>query len=471
MDNNDQDDPPSYIEDANAAAEKGEGYLTFYRDPDWNKRAVTYPGTEKWDILYDYVVRPGLVATIEGQEIVYLDTGNHWVSLVSSSAALRVAQMVGDDKVSVNYAVSFDPYYPSLSKHANFNSCVVVPRSICVGTKRLTVELVGEHKVLRMRECEPILSNRVRSVPPYVYSACYLPANHVEIPHTYVFPGRVTVIDFLRPLFPDIRTMLTYMWIIGNCIVEPIARPRCLMLCGTGGTGKSTSLRMANAALSGACGLLPDNVLTSNLKTDAEKVATTVVKSRLATCYELDLVNKRVNMSILKSITGSDFVRVYEYQARAICSLMIATNGIPNMTLDPEFAEDALSRRVVCIYMDVDTSMAPPDPDPAAAEDKSDFLCACVHTRLRFKDLPISPLNFLLTITGSAYHTAIELIGEVDDSEVSDLGGREVLATISGLLCSTIEKTEARCRLVSMSAVRKTTFGYVIRGLKLKHSV
>ncbi|KAG9242102.1 hypothetical protein BJ878DRAFT_556377, partial [Calycina marina] len=249
------------------------------------------------------------------------------------------------------------------------------PVSVCIGTERLSLEVNVLDRSLTFSTVPAYpMARRGAKIPDFVYGLCYQPADHINIPETYTFPGVGKILNFLKPLFPDVRSMITYMWIIGNAARDPVARLRCLMLCGPGGAGKSTAIRLVSAALSGRVGMLPDNILTKTYEGVEDKVAQVIVRSRIVTCYELDLNNKRVNMSMFKNITGSDIIiKVGEFSSKAVCSMIIATNGLPDVQRDPEFTTDALSRRVACIKMDVDTAEAKFETDPSDPVEKTDY--------------------------------------------------------------------------------------------------
>jgi hypothetical protein len=443
------------------------GSLNYRRDVKWDKQVVKLPGSEKWGVLDKHIVNNGFCVDLCGQQMLFLDVSNHWISLVSKTAALRISQIVGNDNVSVNYITSYEPYYSKLSKSSSANSASFVPVSTCIGTERLSMEIDVPNRLLTFDPVRPFpLSKKGSRVPDFVYGLCYQPADHINLPDSYIFPGVGRILNFLRPLFPDVRSMVTYMWVIGNASRDPVARPRCLMLCGHGGSGKSTAIRMATAALSGCVGLLPDNILTKTYEGVEDKVAQIIVRSRMVTCYELDLDNKRVNMSTFKNVTGGDIVKVGEFSSKAVCSMMIATNGLPDVVRDPEFMSDALSRRMVCVKMDVDTAEAPFEPDPSDPVDKVDFLCSCLYVRMKYDHIPISPDNLLLTLCGSMYFKALVLVTEAPVGTVTVLQGREVLAVLSGLLNTTPIRLTDRCRLISMSCVENTPMGFIIRGLK-----
>lgn len=140
-------------------------------------------------------------------------------------------------------------------------------------------------------------------------------------------------------------------------------------------------------SMSCATNSIPDNVFTKEFDEIGDKVAQVVVRSRLVTCYELDLDNKTVNMSLFKNITGRDFVKVGDFMSKAVFSFGIATNGLPNIDRQPEFTSDAITRRRVCILTETDTADAPFEPGPNETTHKVDFLCACLYVRLQHQHL------------------------------------------------------------------------------------
>lgn len=443
------------------------GTLDYRPDDKWDKPVIELPGSDKWGALDRHIIKNGFCVDLCGQQMMFLDVSNYWIPLVSKTAALRVSQIIGNDNVSVSYATSYEPYHSKMSKASSANSASYVPVSACIGTERLSIELDISRQSITFQTVPAFPVRRGRKkLPDFVYGLCYQPTDHIDIPSVYVFPGIARVINFVKPLFPDIRSMVTYMWVIGNAARDPVARPRCMLLCGHGGSGKSTALRMLTAALSGCVGLLPDNILTKTYEGVEDRVAQVIIRSRIVTCFELNLDNKRVNMSMFKNITGSDIVKVGEFSSKAVCSLAIATNGLPDVQRDPEFMSDALSRRMVCVKMDVDTAETRFEPDPNDSLHKMDFLCACLYTRMKYDHMPISPDNLLITLCGSLYFKSLLLVREVPVGTVNLLEGREVLALLSGLLSTTPKKLVDRCRLVSMSCVENTPMGFVMRGLK-----
>lgn len=442
------------------------GSITYRYDTKWNTALVRLPGTEKWDLISLFIIRNGLTADLNGQQMIFIDTLNSWTSVSSGTAALRVCQLMGNDNASVNYVASYEPYYSKITKSCNANPVSHIPTSVCIGTERLAIEIDPVLRKMVFAPVPPLSTLRKPHIPPEVYGLCYQPADHVDIPQTYVFPGNGKVLNFLSPLFPNLSDMITYLWIIGNAAMDPVARPRCLMLCGPGGSGKSTAIRMATNALYGCTNLIPDNILTRDHEGLSDKIASIVVKSRMVTCYELDLDNRSVNMSLFKNITGGDNVKVGQFMAKAVCSFMIATNGLPDQRKQEEFGSDAISRRMVLLKMSVDSSSAPYEPDPTGSFSGMDFLCAALYVRRVHKDMPITPSNVLLSLCQAQYFEACKLVEECSIGDVSFVDGREVLALLAGLLNTEVDKLVNRCKLISMSCVELTPFGYIISGLR-----
>jgi hypothetical protein len=171
-------------------------------------------------------------------------------------------------------------------------------------------------------------------------------------------------------------------------------------------------------------------------------------------------------MSMFKNITGSDYLKIGEFMAKAVCSFAIATNGIPDVEKQPEFTNDTLSRRMVCLKMNGCTANAPFEPVPGSGADRLDFLCTCVYRRMLHADLPISPDNLLLTLCMSKYHQAMHLVDVEVEEPVSAMEGRAVIAIIAGIMRSEPYRIIERCRLISMSCIATTPLGVIIKGTR-----
>lgn len=444
--------------------------MEYYQDQEWLNTPVKLYGAEKWDALDRNVIENKFVANVNGQDVVYIDTLNYWVPRVSTTFALRAMQIMDNKNASTNYEAGFSAYTPRVAKAATAISVNVCPQSVCIGTKRLVVTWSGSTGMLKFDECPPLIDiptdSQNTTVPMYVYAVCSQPAGHIALPTKFQFPNVGAWLAHILPFFPSKMTLATYLWCIGNCIVDPVSKPKFVLLCGPGGSGKSTVIRGAMAALLGCCSLLPDNVLSSTTDSAQTDVAKTIADSRLAVCFELNLVDKKVNMSTLKNVTGGDYVKINSQMTRALCSLMVATNGLPDHELQPEYSSDALMRRMVCVEMKVTTSNVDSVPDPNDIESRLDLLCNAIAVRLMYKHMPIKPTNVLLTLCGSKYFEACSYIQEDLVNPVSYSDGLSVLALISAIVESPPEEIINRARFISPSCLGETCYGWVIMGLK-----
>jgi hypothetical protein len=199
------------------------------------------------------------------------------------------------------------------------------------------------------------------------------------------------------------------------------------MLYGPGGSGKSTCLRGAKAALLGCTGLLPDNILLASGKfngDNADKIASVIISSRMVVCFELDLAKGSVNMSVLKNVAGGDYVKIGDNMTKALTSMMIATNGLPDHEIQPEFSSDALMRRLICIEMKVDTSSLDAVEDPNGEIPRLNLLCNSIVVRLMYSYIQVRPMDVLLTLCGTKYHYARDYIAESLDGVITEGEGR-----------------------------------------------
>lgn len=258
------------------------------------------------------------------------------------------------------------------------------------------------------------------------------------------------------------------MWFIGNTARDPIARPRCLLLCEPEGLEKSIALGMAAAAMQGATSVTPDNILTRSHSDLEDRIAQIVVKSRLVTCYELDLNRKEVNMSMFKNVTGSDYVKVWEFISKAVCSLAIATNKLPNVNRQPEFTSDALSRRIISLKMNVDTADAPFEPDPSHGLDKVNFHCACLYVMICYSHLSISSDNLLISLCISKYFQALEFVDGDYIENISAMEDRAVISIIAAVMKSEPYRVLERYRLIFISSLFAIIIDDIIKDIRLR---
>jgi hypothetical protein len=119
-----------------------------------------------------------------------------------------------------------------------------------------------------------------------------------------------------------------------------------MLLVGPVGTGKSSALRMAMTALSGAANLLANNVLITTYNSLNDQVAQVLVKSRLVTWFELDLVNRDIAESIGTKTPATVLPYIRDIDARTLPTL----EQMRNLQLEVE--RDAATRhKEICTLL------------------------------------------------------------------------------------------------------------------------
>lgn len=132
---------------------------------------------------------------------------------MANTAALRVSQIVGNESTPVKYVSLCESYYSKLSKACGSNSASSVPVITCLGTERLAIEFDEAARELKLSTAQPFPTLRKKpKLPSFVYGLWYQPAGHTGILDRDMMAGIGRILDFIRPLFPDVRSMVTYMW-------------------------------------------------------------------------------------------------------------------------------------------------------------------------------------------------------------------------------------------------------------------
>lgn len=302
--------------------------LTWAKDVQWYKPFVKYKGSDRFDVL-DALSQKGLFVKANDERYMFVDVLNHWCNLASKVAMIRLCGLMDIKNATVNYPNATEAYNEYIIKRCDANEASTLPVSVCIGTMRLEVTIIPEKKTLMFTESRTVIDRegKTGNVPAIVYQCCIMPIRSTIHPTVYVFPGKCDLLGYIAQLYPDPRDLVTLLWHIGNCVVDPVSNPKSLMLYGPGGSGKSTVLRVIANVLGSCCGLLPDGCLTSLNNGMPVAVASVIAANRMAVCYDVALDKFPLNMAVFKNISGSDYVRVGELSVKTNCSLTIGTNG------------------------------------------------------------------------------------------------------------------------------------------------
>ena len=120
------------------------------------------------------------------------------------------------------------------------------------------------------------------------------------------------------------------------------------------------------------------------------------------------------------------------------------------------------------LKMNVDTAEAPYHPDPTRGVDKLDFHCACLHIRMYYSHLPISPDNLLLSLCMFKCSIALRFgdVGYI--GEISAMEGRAIIPVTAAVMKTEPYRVLERCRLISMSSISTSTLGDVLKGMRIR---
>lgn len=440
------------------------GEIIWREDEGWDKPMVEMKNRERYDDLDKALYKPGLLCNLDGAQLIFVDVSNSWDNLISESAVVRIEAIIDIKNATVNFSDAFLPYLGHITKRCNHNVAQTPPVSVCIGTSRYELEFDPELKTIGFMLCRPLIPAARSGTKPKVLSVCYQPANHTRVPDAYTFPGLGEILNYLMPLFPDKRDLFTYLWNMGNCMLDPVMRPKTLLLCGPGGSGKSKALKMLEVSISGCCGVLPDGSLTGS-KDMSDIVAQTVISSRMAICYDVNLETAPLNMSVFKNISGSDTIRLGRVSCKTSCSLTLATNGLVNTLAQPGYFEDSIMRRLMAIEMNVNAMDAPFATDPNEIVPKLDFLCAGLYARLTFDSPPLSPMCVVLTLTMRNYPRAKLLIREETSRPPSTVECVEVLALLSHIMGVLPSEVSRKAKLISPTTVFESEGQYFLKCL------
>lgn len=390
-------------------------------DPGWNTSA--FDGSEELTparnkILKKKLIDRNLVCASGGNIYVFLTTINCWSIICSKETMAYVNSLMGMESASVSLEKAFHAYVNFVERHAIDNVAKLIPLSICVGTTRLRVS--RDSNSLLLTKCESLIP----SLPTPAYDIpsrlCYASVATRHWPSKWVRTDSFPLYKFLSPLFTDAQDMKTVEWIIGNALIDPHAFSKAVVLYGEGGRGKGTFLGALTIALMGCCGTIPDGALVSASRSMPVEIASTVVSNRMITAGDVGSVKDTTNFAMIKTITGHDFIPVPPTRARSACTLFYACNRLDDPTIDTEWATEAMMRRVVVINM---TAYFPEGIEASVPQDPTsrlDFALRCVHTKLSYQNMPVSPYTVVTTVLGSKIEEASQYLAPIGDDEADE---------------------------------------------------
>lgn len=359
---------------------------------------------------------------------VFIESQGCWCMTTSPQGMRYITDRLDFESVTVNYSTAVRPYLDfadMLSKPANS-----VDGSVCIGTWRLFVELVQpdtkeskpgppkDHGTLTFVPMAGVSKMRSKK-PGYakMSTLCICPVRTQVIPRavsdwTPLVPEEV-LSNILAP--EDLRVL---MWSIGNGLLDPVYKPRCIIMYGPGGDGKTTTINTLMECLRGAVHPLASDYSTGTKQmSDADTLG--CMHSRFVVYGDIELNGDNMNSGFWKRITSGDVATVGETRARINCTGFFGSNYLwyPNsQTKKPWFL-----RRMIVLTMKSLTPGAKPPPGEYTDSDVTRFISSSLRLRLHYgTSPPLTVRMVLVTIFGYKVHVATRGIQDREDANFAE---------------------------------------------------
>lgn len=435
-------------------------------DAGWNAEAFSgadelTPAKNK--ILKNKLVNKNLICASGGNIYVFLTSINCWSIMCSAQAVTFINSLMSIDAASVNFGKAFSPYVEFLERNAVDNIAKPIPLSICIGTTRLRVSY--RPTGLDLTPCESLLPTFPDTGYDIPSRLCYASVMARRWPPSWDRTQSYPIYRFLSPLFVDPVELKTVEWCIGNAMIDPHSFSKAVILYGVGGKGKGTFLGALTIALMGCCGTIPDGALVSLSRGMPIEIASTIVSNRIVTAGDVGSVGDTTNLSIVKTITGHDFIPVPPTRAKSACTLFFASNRLDDPIANPEWATAAIMRRAIVVNMTANIPEGIEDNIPQDAVSRLDFMLRCVHTRLSHSNMPVSSFSVITTILGSKIDAAMAYLAPIDHDEAEDEEIIVANSIIAGYIGQPTENIGKLARSISADAVCTIRSTLYIKGI------
>ena len=141
-----------------------------------------------------------------------------------------------------------------------------------------------------------------------------------------------------------------------------------------------------------------------NKRTMSEVALIAVCENRVVTDLDANFSGKSLNVSVVRSIMGQDFMNVSRISTKASASISCGSNNLPDVRQTSDWKQVAAFRRLAVIPMTADATSLCATRVPADKVDNVDFAILCVYVRSRFSaSMPVTPRMVLMSDPGTTF--------------------------------------------------------------------
>lgn len=374
--------------------------------------------SERHKVILKMAVVDGLIASYNNSTYMLVPQSGCWLPIRSDQALRQIADTVGLEGVTVNFPIACDPYVCMAERIAT--EVAPIPMSYCIGTLRLRIfpsDSVEGRYGYNIRICGHIapVSPEAHNKFPTSSSFCVSPVSSKVYTSSWsgaaISTAETTLLNVFSP-----QQMEIIKWVIGNGLVDPVAKPRVLYLYGSGGEGKTTTINTLVSNLRGTVHTMSQDFIGGTRPIPPAEIKACMV-SRFVTYGDVVLENSKINKSNWKVLTGNDSVKVDSGSGQLSCTTLLASNNLwyGSRSLQKSW----FVRRTIPLVMKVPARGCPPPTTSFGNADITCFVNNCVLARVRYgEDPPIGVDTMLICMFG--YRVGVATRGIELDAEASD---------------------------------------------------
>ena len=212
-------------------------------------------------------------------------------------------------------------------------------------------------------------------------------------------------------------------------------------------------MSVVNSVFFGCCSTIPDSALEKLHNGVDTKVASIIASNRIVTAGDIGGTGRNTNLTVIKSLTGHDYISIPPSRVKTACTLLYATNSLDDPLDNPEWCTPAIMRRVIVILMNAKIIENFSDQIPYDPMSKLDFALRCVHTRLSNPYMPVSSISVLLTLMGSRFGLVSKYLVEAYEGDIDDDDMIVANTIVAGALNLTVHRVGELANRISKASV------------------